>query len=137
MTKTIAPGPTGTRRTPGAQPPPPPRPAACAREKLSTSKHNLRSSRPPQNRVAVRLQQLPGRRPGLAMAAPLLLLLQLPGSTPAANIPRWSMIYDFDVTTNGSGTTTFTNVLWVSRLTGRVHPCAASRCTPVGRSAAS
>ena len=88
-----------------------------------------------------------GRRgpgpPGLAMAVPLLpllpLLLQLLGSTPAANIPRWSMIYDFDVTTNGSGTTTFTNVLWVS-LTGHVHPAAmqpAVKCTPVGRSAAS
>lgn len=68
--------------------------------------------------ATVRLrEERPG--PGLAMAAPrvlplLPLLMQLPGSTPAANVPRWSMIYDFDVTTNGSGTTSFTNVLWVS-----------------------
>ena len=31
----------------------------------------------------------------------------------APNIPMWSSIYDFDYETNGTGTTTFTNLLWV------------------------
>ena len=35
---------------------------------------------------------------------------------PVVNVPRWSTIYDFDVETNGTGTTGFTNLLWDANL---------------------
>ena len=33
------------------------------------------------------------------------------------NVPMWSTIYDFDIWTNGTGTTGFTNLLWDSNIT--------------------
>ena len=33
------------------------------------------------------------------------------------NVPMWSAIYDFDIWTNGTGTTGFTNLLWDSNIT--------------------
>eukprot|EP01052_Picozoa_sp_SAG31_P003342 SAG31_NODE_127_length_23612_cov_39.709863_8_plen_199_part_00 len=42
----------------------------------------------------------------------------------APNIPQWSTIYDFDVETNGTGTTDFTNLLWDANLTALGAACA-------------
>ena len=42
----------------------------------------------------------------------------------APSIPQWSMIYDFDVETNGTGTTDFTNLLWDANLTALGAACA-------------
>lgn len=60
---------------------------------------------------------MPPPRRVVVGAAGAVLLCGFDGPGAAGHVPKWSTIYGFDVETNGTGTTGFTNLLWDANLT--------------------